>query len=78
MSQWAYLHVVDILWVYDFDTNQLGLSTPFYSVLLSVSIFVALSTVFHSLNSPDNSPLSHSVHLVLFLPYWSFQPNISM
>ena len=34
---------------------------------------MALSTVFQSINSPDNSPLSHSVLLVLFLPYWSFQ-----
>ena len=31
----------------------------FYSVLVSVSVFMALSTVFHSINSPDNSPLSH-------------------
>ena len=35
---------------------------------LSVSVFVALSTVFHSINSPDNSPLSHSVLPVLSLP----------
>ena len=42
-----------------------------YSVLVSVSAFIALSTVFHSINSPDNSPLSHSALLVLFL--WSFQ-----
>ena len=34
---------------------------------------MALSTVFHSINSPDNSPFSHSVLPVLFLPYWSFQ-----
>ena len=34
---------------------------------------MALSTVFLSINSPDNSPLSHSVLPVLFLPYWSFQ-----
>ena len=52
-------------------------STPFYSVLLCVSVFMALSTVFHSINSPDNSPLSHSVLPVLFLPYWSFQLCIS-
>ena len=38
----------------------------FYSVLVSVSVFMALSTVFHSMNSPDISPLSHSVRLVLF------------
>ena len=38
----------------------------FYSVLVSVSVFMALSTVFHSINSPENSPLSHSVLPVLF------------
>ena len=37
-------------------------------VLVSVSVFMALSTVFHSINSPDNPPLSHSVLPVLFLP----------
>ena len=44
-----------------FDISQPSLPTPFYPVLVSVSVFVALSTVFHSINSPDNSPLSHSV-----------------
>ena len=35
------------------------LAHSFYSVLVSVSVFMALSTVFHSLNSaPDNSALS--------------------
>ena len=43
------------------------------SVLVSVSVFMALSTVFHSINSPDNSLLSYSVLPGLFLPYWSFQ-----
>ena len=33
---------------------------------------MALSTVFHSINSPDNFLLSHAVLPVLFLPYWSF------
>ena len=52
--------------VYVFDINQLGLPTPLYSVLLSVSVFMALSNVFHPINFPDNSPLSHSViHSVL-------------
>ena len=56
--------------VYVFDINQPSLPTPFsYSVLVSISVFMSLSTVFHSINSPDNSPLSHSVLLVLFLPY---------
>ena len=35
-------------------------------------VFMALSTVFHSINSPDNSLLSHSVLWVLFLPCWAF------
>ena len=59
--------------VYVFDMNQPSLPTPFYSVLVSVSVFMTLSTVFHSINSPDNFPLSHSVLPVLFLPNWSFQ-----
>ena len=49
-----------------FDINQPSLPTPFYSVLVSVSVFTALSNVFHSINSPDNTPLSHSALLVLF------------
>ena len=56
--------------VYVLDKNQPTLPTPFYSVLVSVSVFRALSTVFHYINSPDNSPQSHSVLPVLFLPYW--------
>ena len=59
------------------NIRQLSLPTPFYSVLVTVSVFVALSTVFHSINSPDTSPLSHSVLPVSFLPYWSFQLYIS-
>ena len=54
------------------------LAHSIYSVLVSVSVFMALSTVFHSINSPDNFPLSHSVLLVLFLPYWSFRLYISL
>ena len=48
---------------------------PLLFSLLSCLFFVlmALSTVFHSIKSPDNSPLSHSVLPVLFLTYWSFQ-----
>ena len=44
-----------------FDINRPSLPIPFYSVFVSVSVFVALSTVFHSINSPDNSSPSHSV-----------------
>ena len=47
-------------------------------VLVSVSVFMSLSTVFYSINSPANSPLSHSVLPVLFLPYWSFELCISL
>ena len=36
-----------------FDINQPSLITPFYSVLVSVSVFMALSAVFHFINSPD-------------------------
>ena len=49
------------------DVNQPSLPSPFYSVLVSVSVFMTLSTVFHSINSPDNSPFSHSVLVVLVL-----------
>ena len=59
--------------VYVFDINQSSLPTPFYSVLVSISVFVALPTVFHSISSPDNSPFSHSVLPVLSLTSWSFQ-----
>ena len=44
-----------------FGVNQPSLSTPFYSALVSVCVFIALSTVFHSINFPNNSLLSHSV-----------------
>ena len=52
--------------VYALNINQPSLPSPFYSVLVSISVFMALSTVFHSINSPDNSPLSHSVLSVSF------------
>ena len=45
--------------VHVFDINQPSLPTPFYSVLVSISVFMALSTVFHSINSPDNLSLIH-------------------
>ena len=61
-----------------FDTNQPSLPTPFYSVLVSISVFMALSTVFHSISSSDNFSLSHSVLPVLFPPYWPFQLYISL
>ena len=52
--------------VYVVGINQPSLPTPFYSVLVSASVFTALSIVFHSLYSPDNCPLSHSVLPGLF------------
>ena len=55
--------------VYDVNINQSSFPTLFISVLVSISVCMALSTVFHSINSPNNSPLSHSVLVVLFLPY---------
>ena len=64
--------------VYVFEINQPSLPTPFYSVLVSISVFIALSIVFHSKNSPDNSSFSHSVLPALFLPYRSFQLGISL
>ena len=75
-SPWVHLHVVGML-RFMFDKNQPSLPTPFYSVLESVSILMALSTVFHSINSPDNSPFSDSVLPVLPLLYRSFQLYIS-
>ena len=73
MSPWAYLLRGGDVTGYVLHINQPSLPTPFYSVLVSVSVFVALSTVFYSINSPYSSPLSHSVLPVLFLPYGSFQ-----
>ena len=61
-----------------FDVNQPSLPTPLYSVLVSIPVFMALTTVFHSMNSPENSPLSDSVLPVLFVLYWSFQLHISL
>ena len=64
--------------VYVVDINQPSLPTPFYSVLVSVSVFMALSPVFYSINSSDNSPISYSVLQVFILPYWSFQLYVSL
>ena len=59
--------------VYVIDRNQPSLPTPFYSLLVSVSVFMTVSTALHSITSPKKSSLSHSVLLGLLLPYWSFQ-----
>ena len=64
--------VADIaVYVFVFDINQPSLPTPFDSVLVSVSVFKALSTVFHSINSPDNSSSLISV-LLLFSTVYIF------
>ena len=52
--------------VFVFNINQPSLPTPFHSVLVSISVFMALSTVFHSINSPDNSSLSHFFFFFFF------------
>ena len=51
--------------VYVFDVNQPSLPTPFHSVLVSISAFMSLSTVFHSINSPT------TLHF-LTLFFWSY------
>ena len=72
----AHLHVVGMLRFS--DINQHSLPTPFYSALVSTSVFEALSTVFHYIHSPDSSPLSPSALPGLCLPCWSFQLYISL
>ena len=52
------------------DINQTSLPTPFYSALVSVSAFMALSTVFHSINSRNNCIRS----ITLF--FWSFPASL--
>ena len=51
-----------------------------HSVLFCSCVYfslMALSTIFYSINAPNSSPLSHSVHTALFLSHWSFQLYIS-
>ena len=60
LSRQAHLHMVGML-RFMCDMKQWSLLTPFYSVLVSISVFMALSTVFHSINHRDNS-----VFLTLF------------
>ena len=67
-----------------FDKKQPSLTTPFYSVLVSVFVFMALSTLFHSINSPDNSSLFslcssglNSVLLVLSTIYLFMKVSLS-
>ena len=53
--------------VYVFDIRQPRLPTPFYSVIVSISVFMALSTVFHSIDPSDNSLLSCLVLSTLYI-----------
>ena len=76
ISPSAYVHVVGKFGFMS-DINQPSLPTPLFFVLMPISVFLALSTVFRSTNSPDMSLVSHSVLPVLSLPYyWSFQLHI--
>ena len=66
-------------------TEMFFLPSPFpvlffflYYVPVSISVFMALSTVFHSINSPDNSSFSDCVLPVLSLPHWSFELYIPL
>ena len=56
----AHLHVLGMLRLMPCH-KPTELVHSFLFVLVSVSVFMALSTVFYSIHSPDNSPLSHSV-----------------
>ena len=71
-SSRADFHVAGML-LFMSDINQPSLPTPLYFILMSVSVFMALLTVFHSINYPNYSPLSYSIRPILFLPHWSFQ-----
>ena len=62
--------------VYVPDINQPSLPAPFYSVLVSVSVFMTFSTVFHSINSPNNCPLTRSLLLILFCFIGPFNYNM--
>ena len=68
----AHLPVVGMSGLCQKDIIQPSLPTLIFCSCVYFCLY-GLSTVFHSTNSPDNSPLSHSVHPVLFLPYRSFQ-----
>ena len=60
-SPLAHLHVVGMLrFMFSTQTSR-AYPHPFYSLLVSISVFMALSTEFHSINSPNSSLISHSV-----------------
>ena len=76
-SSRAHLHMAGML-RFVFDVNQPGLSTPFYPVLVSISVFVVLSTVFRSAFLQTTVRFLNSVLSALFLPYWSPQLYLSL
>ena len=79
MSPQAHLPVGEDVTVYVLDLHQPSSSTPFYSDLVLIFVFMALSTVFHSINPPDQSLLlSPAVLPVFILPYRSFQIYTSL
>ena len=67
--------------VYVFDLSQPSLPTPFFLFEFCSCVYFWLYGPFNYIlfhTSPDNSPLSHSVLLILFLPYGSFQLYICL
>ena len=61
-----HLHGGDVaIYVFDIKSTELAHSF-FYSVLVSILVFMALSTVFHLINFPDNSPFLG----LFFQPYF--------
>ena len=79
VSPRAHLLMVEMLrFMSGHKPTELAHSFLFCSCVCFCLYGTTLSTVFHSINSSDNSPLSHSVALVLSLPYWSFQLYISL
>ena len=63
----------DHITVYVSPCQVPSLPTPFYSVLVSLSVFMALSTVLHSIILPTALRFLTLFFSSFFLPYWSFQ-----
>ena len=82
MSRITSSHVLNSTWWGCYGlcltNHQPSLPTLFYSFLASICVFMALSTVFRSINSSDNFPFIDSVLPVLSLPYWFFQLYVSL
>ena len=58
------------------DINQPSLPHSF--LFCSCVCLWPFQLYFNFINSPDNSPLSHSVLPILILPHWSFQLYIAL